>query len=144
MTGRLALFAATVTQSKQRQLCICLLIYLSPRIDHLRKRRRKVIVLEMFGKFPSHNTLKTRTVDWHNSARTDHEILDDEEHNEDKQITTWYIVPRNAQNFPRGQFHLNIFQEENKGPLAGRYSFPWSHYFFCLIHSSPLIKPLVC
>lgn len=73
-------------------------------------------------------------MDWHNSARTDHEILDDEEHNEDKQITTWYIVPRNAQNFPRGQFHPKILTKKIRGPSQGDTASHDRIIFFVLSH----------
>ena len=32
-------------------------------------------------------------MDWHSSVRTHYKILDNEAHNQDEQITTWYIIP---------------------------------------------------
>ena len=33
------------------------------------------------------------TVDWHSSVRTHNETLDNEGHNQDEHITTWYMIP---------------------------------------------------
>ena len=33
------------------------------------------------------------TVDWHSSVRTHNETLDNEAHNQDEHITTWYMIP---------------------------------------------------
>ena len=32
-------------------------------------------------------------MDWHSSVRTHNETLDNEAHNQDEHITTWYIIP---------------------------------------------------
>ena len=32
-------------------------------------------------------------MDWHSSVRTHYKILENEAHNQDEQITTWYMIP---------------------------------------------------
>lgn len=33
------------------------------------------------------------TMDWHSSVRTHNETLDNEAHNQDEHIATWYMIP---------------------------------------------------
>ena len=45
-------------------------------------------------------------MDWHSSVRTHYETLDNEAHNQDEHITTWYMIP--WINIPR-----NLFSERD-------------------------------